>query len=260
MGKGRTGEEVDKGGGLDGRVGGGGVEVRGGGLVGKGGGGGVQESGGGLDGMGGGVRTGEWGGELDGSGGGVGEEELGGGLDGKGGVGGLPKGKGGLSDGRGELPREDWRLADGPESGARVVGLEAEGGEVFVVVVVVVAVVIEVDGCGSLPTSLYIFFFFLMGRAYMGSLLSRRGVSVLAGRGAGDLDTRRLGDLGGFWLCVDGSRRPVEEVESPLSWVMLSMPLEEVSPWAARAAAAATQSSIHRSWRPRTGAATSTER
>lgn len=95
----------------------------------------------------------------------------------------------------------------------------------------------------------------------MGSLLRRRGVGVLAGRGAGDLDTRRLGDLGGFKLVVGGSRRPVEEdVESPLSWVMLSMPLEEVSPRAARAAAAATQSSMHLSWLPRTGAATSTVR
>lgn len=95
----------------------------------------------------------------------------------------------------------------------------------------------------------------------MGSLLSRRGVGVLEERGAGDLDTRRLGDLGGLRLFVGGSRRPVEEeVESPLSWVILSMPLEDVSPWAARAAAAATQSSIHRSWLPRTGAATRTAR
>lgn len=72
---------------------------------------------------------------------------------------------------------------------------------------------------GSLSVTLIVFFFLLMGRAYIGSLLSVRGVGVLGGRGAGDPDRRRIGGLlGGFNVGAGWSRRSVEEeVEAPLS-------------------------------------------
>ena len=50
----------------------------------------------------------------------------------------------------------------------------------------------------------------------MGSLLDGRKEGVL-GRGAGEPDRRRLGDLGGFKVDAGLSRRSVEEVEALLS-------------------------------------------